>query len=273
MKIVFVAGCLLAIIPVTSWAQQISCGDRPKIERAVEDKIKGDVEGKARILTQRIASGEFKAAVESSKTALYQDHQDVGRDEMDQYFAWIVCQAISLDSSLSTSDKIEKWMTAYKTITSRGISAAPAMPPPPPGSYVFFANGIKFSVKRLVPPRGNSVALLLTITNINDSPTKLMLLQPWPNLSDADGNTLDFDHSVGLQYCRSEDPKWCAGLGNFLVEFQPNLPTNVVLYFSHSDNSYKPSSASFSARILVTISNSQSDVSTSSVAIADIPFK
>jgi hypothetical protein len=45
--VLMIFGCISPIL-----AQQISCGDPPKIQSSVEQKLKADAEGKAQLLTK-----------------------------------------------------------------------------------------------------------------------------------------------------------------------------------------------------------------------------
>src|SRR6185437_5014881 len=116
----FFAIAILFVSAHAAWSQQISCGEVPKIQRSVEQKLKGDVEGKAQLLTKLLGNADVQGTVETSKTELYQQHQDVGRDEIDLYFAWVSCQTIASDRNLSSSDKVNQWMAIYKVLLGRG---------------------------------------------------------------------------------------------------------------------------------------------------------
>jgi hypothetical protein len=119
----FVAFLFLAGSNVAQ-AQQISCGDMPKIQRSIEQKLKGDVEGKAQLFTKLLGNADVQGAVETSKTELYQQHQDVGKDEIDLYFAWVSCQTIASDRNLSSTDKVNQWMAIYKVMLGHGPAVA-----------------------------------------------------------------------------------------------------------------------------------------------------
>ena len=132
MRSVIVVAALLCASSAVVRAQQISCGDVPKIQRSVEQKLKADVEGKAQLFTKLLGNADVKGTVEKSKTELYQEHQDVGKDEIDLYFAWVSCQTIASDQSLSSTDKVNQWMAIYKVLLGRGpagpIAKTPAKP-------------------------------------------------------------------------------------------------------------------------------------------------
>src|SRR5207245_5562024 len=98
-------------------AQQTNCGDLPKdIPKSTQEKLKGDVEGKAQLLTRLIGDAQLKGALETSKAELYQDHQDVDKFQIDRYFAWVACQNIMADPRLTSLQKNDNWMTVYRTL-------------------------------------------------------------------------------------------------------------------------------------------------------------
>jgi hypothetical protein len=73
------------------------CGDAPKdIPVAAQDQIKGDVEGKAQLLTKMLGSAQINGTVEASRTELYEEHKNVDQHQIDMYFMWVSCQTICL---------------------------------------------------------------------------------------------------------------------------------------------------------------------------------
>ena len=277
MKSAFAIAFFVLLGPTAgSAAQQISCGDRPKIERSAEEKLKGDVQGKAQLLTRRLADADIQGTVETSKSELYQQHQDVGRDEIDEYFAWISCQTINSDSNLSTSDKLDKWMAVYKSILSHGVTGSAlkqkSLPELSSAFSVFFIDGVKFSIKRLIPPTNGIVTMIMTITNINDGPTRLSLLPPWPTLTSDDGHAGQFASSEGIQECAGT-AQVCAKTTGSLFEVQPNFPVNIVLRFRWPSDDKKPESASLASRILLVSTDQNSEPVVISLALPDIAFK
>lgn len=276
MRSAFVIALLLFAGPTAVRAQQISCGEVPKIQRSVEQKLKGDVEGKAQLFTKLLGNADLQGAVETSKTELYQQHQDVGKDEIDLYFAWVSCQTIASDRTLSSTDKVNQWMAIYKVLLGRApvgpiVAAAKAPQKTSIESSVFFIDGVKFAVKRLVPPANGRVAMILSVLNINDNATRLILLPPYPTVTDDDGNAGAFAGSEGIQACNNTTTV-CAKQAEQLFLVQPNFPVNIVLRFNWPANSSKPSTASFASRVLIVNTDKASDPTAVSLAFPDIPF-
>lgn len=276
MRTVVAVAIVLSASSAAVRAQQISCGDVPKIQRSVEEKLKADVQGKAQLFTKLLGNADVQGAVERSKTELYQEHQDVGKDEIDLYFAWVSCQTIVSDQNLSSTDKVNQWMAIYKMLLGRG-PAGPTTTAAKPGkkpsvdASVFFIDGLKFSVKKLLPPKNSQVAMILSILNINDNATRLVLLQPFPTLTDDEGNAGHFTGSEGIQYCNGSIAP-CAKQTEAFFTVQPNFPVNAVLRFNWPSGGGKPSTASFSSRVLITNSDKGSEPTAISLAFPDIPF-
>src|ERR1700676_347805 len=84
--------------PVAALAQTVNCGEQPKeLPPDVQERIKGDVEGKAQLFTKLLGSAQLKGTVEASKTELQQKYRDVDKAQMDRYMSWVSCQSIMQD--------------------------------------------------------------------------------------------------------------------------------------------------------------------------------
>jgi hypothetical protein len=259
-------------------AQQINCGDAPKLRSSVEEKLKGDAEGKAQLLTKLLGNAALQGAIETSKTELYQQHQDVGKDEINLYFAWVSCQTISSDKNLASSEKLEKWMTIYKELLGQGSSGQSPKKPSDSArasldASVFFVNGLKISVKKLVPPSNTNITtLILSILNIDDKATGIVLLRPGPTLTDEDGNSGVFFGSDGIQVCAFSNSSACIKQFDGFFQVQPNFPVNVVIKFAGLVGAGKVRSASFASRMLIVTADKDVDPAVVSLAFPDIPF-
>jgi hypothetical protein len=110
---------------------QIACGDSPKdIPIAVQEMLKGDVEGKAQLLTKMLGDAQLKGKVETSRTELHQEHKNLDQYQIDMYFMWVACQALNSDKTLSTGDKIKLWTDVRAAFNPRGTTVlAPARNP------------------------------------------------------------------------------------------------------------------------------------------------
>jgi hypothetical protein len=106
---------------------QISCGDAPKdVPVNTQDSLKGDVEGKAQLFTKLLGNANIKGTVDTSRTELYEHHQNLDQHQIDMMLMWVSCQTISADKNLSTPDKLKLWLEVYSAISRH--SAAPVYP-------------------------------------------------------------------------------------------------------------------------------------------------
>src|SRR5690349_8720966 len=102
------------------WAQQSACGAEPKdVPNVVQDKLRGDVAGKAQLLSRFLGDSQLTGAIETSRFELYQNHQDVDKYQIDRYFAWVACGMIMADGGLTSNQKTEKWLIVYRTLMSK----------------------------------------------------------------------------------------------------------------------------------------------------------
>jgi hypothetical protein len=96
---------------------QVNCGDNPKdIPTGVQNKLNPEIDLKVQLLTKIIGNVELKGAVESDRRTLYAQFEDVDKHSMDLYFSWIACQKIMNEKGLTTPQKLDMWMTIYRTL-------------------------------------------------------------------------------------------------------------------------------------------------------------
>ena len=67
---------LVAVVTASriATAQSVNCGVPPQLpmQSQEEEKIKGDLQGKAQFLTRLLANGNFQGAVEAERKTIYQ---------------------------------------------------------------------------------------------------------------------------------------------------------------------------------------------------------
>src|SRR5258706_921711 len=74
-------GAILLSLPARA---QISCGDVAKeVPLAVREELKGDVEGKAQLLTKLVGDAQLKGKIETSRTELHQEHKNLDQNQVD----------------------------------------------------------------------------------------------------------------------------------------------------------------------------------------------
>ena len=107
--------------PAAAFAQVVDCGRQStELPPDVQERIQGDVEGKAQLFTKLLGDAALKGTVEASKTELQQKYKDVDKAQMDRYMSWVSCQSIMQDKTLTTSDKNRLWVELYREIMGVG---------------------------------------------------------------------------------------------------------------------------------------------------------
>jgi hypothetical protein len=93
---------------------QMQCGDAPKeVPNSVQKELKSDVDAKARLLP-KIAGGELKAAIETSRTELHQEHKNLDQHQIDMYFLWVACQSFD-----KAGAKLSDWLKVRAALTPK----------------------------------------------------------------------------------------------------------------------------------------------------------
>ncbi len=117
---------LFALFPLGFAAQaQVQCGPQPEnIPPDVQQRIQGDVEGKAQIFTKLLGDVNLKGKVNSSRNEVYQKFNDVDKSTIDRYMIWVSCQNIMLNSNLTTADKTKLWIDIYRELTQKHKDSA-----------------------------------------------------------------------------------------------------------------------------------------------------
>jgi hypothetical protein len=97
-------------LPARAQSPTVSCGDASKdVPLVIEEQLRGDVEGKAQLLTKMLGSAQIKGTVDASRTELQEEHKNLDQHQIDMYYLWVSCQVIIADKNLSTPDKVKLW--------------------------------------------------------------------------------------------------------------------------------------------------------------------
>jgi hypothetical protein len=86
------------------------CGSPPEIKgipKEEEDRFKGQLDGRAKILSKLIGDASLAGQVETTKKTITQDFPDLDQAIKFRYFQYVVCVTIMNDTTLSTPQKIE----------------------------------------------------------------------------------------------------------------------------------------------------------------------
>jgi hypothetical protein len=96
---------------------QVQCGAQPQeVPPDVQQRIQGDVEGKAQAFTKLLGDVNLKGKVDASRNEVYQKYNDVDKAHIDHYMIWVSCQNIMLDKQLSARDKSVLWIEIYREL-------------------------------------------------------------------------------------------------------------------------------------------------------------
>ena len=90
---------------------EIACGDVPTdVPIAIQEQLKGEVEGKAQAVTKLLGSANLKGAIDTSRTELHEEHRNLDQHQIDMYSLWVFCQIISSEKTMSAADKAKLLM-------------------------------------------------------------------------------------------------------------------------------------------------------------------
>jgi hypothetical protein len=81
---------------------QVNCGDQPKdVPPDVQQKLSGDIQGKAQLFTKLLGDAGLTGKVDASRNEVYQKYHNIDKSQIDRYMIWVSCQTINADHSLS----------------------------------------------------------------------------------------------------------------------------------------------------------------------------
>ena len=88
---------------------KLSCGAPPELQTKAQDteKIKGDLQGKAQLLSRFVGDASLSGKIEQEKISIYQSADTVSAAQQIAYVYYIFCSIILPDTTLSTPDKIK----------------------------------------------------------------------------------------------------------------------------------------------------------------------
>jgi hypothetical protein len=111
-------GVIGATIGIRTAAAQ-TCGEQPQnLPIEVQQQIKGDAEGKAKLAVRLLGDASLSGSVESSRRELRQKYDNIDRSTVDRYFLWVTCQQIMNDRSMTTPQKLEEYQKVYRLIVA-----------------------------------------------------------------------------------------------------------------------------------------------------------
>jgi hypothetical protein len=93
---------LIVILPMATAAQQPSCGDPPRVD---DQSLKGDLEGKAKLLSRLVGDAGLKGQIEAARTDVFGKYPDAGTARSDAYLEYMFCSFVLSDPKLSAQEK------------------------------------------------------------------------------------------------------------------------------------------------------------------------
>jgi hypothetical protein len=83
------------------------CGDPPPVK---DEKIAGELQGKAQFLSKFLGDAALTGKVESVRTEIFSKYPNADKTWMSAYTQFQVCILLMSDTKMSTSDKISELM-------------------------------------------------------------------------------------------------------------------------------------------------------------------
>jgi hypothetical protein len=89
-------------------AELLNCGAPPQlpVQSQEEEKIKGDLEGRAKFLSGFIGGGDLKGAVEAEHRTIYQAADAIQAAWQAAYLSYLFCSTVMSDNSMSSQEKL-----------------------------------------------------------------------------------------------------------------------------------------------------------------------
>jgi hypothetical protein len=113
-----IAGILfahLALLAGTSaaWSQGGPCGDAPMV---ADERLKGELDSKATVLSRVLGDVKFKGQVEIEKDDVLRRYPNADKLRLNQYFLYTVCLVIMNDTRMPAEQKLQKLIEARESI-------------------------------------------------------------------------------------------------------------------------------------------------------------
>jgi hypothetical protein len=81
---------------------QPSCGDPPRVD---DHTLKGDLEGKAKLLSSLVGDTNLKGKIETARTDIFSKYPNAGPARSDAYLEYMFCSFVLTDPKLSAQEK------------------------------------------------------------------------------------------------------------------------------------------------------------------------
>jgi hypothetical protein len=103
----FILLAMVASTRVVS-AQPPDCGAPPQlpVKSQEEEKVKGELEGKAQFFLRLLAGGDLKGAVEAERRTIYQSADAIQAAWQAAYLSYLFCSTVMSDNTISSQEKL-----------------------------------------------------------------------------------------------------------------------------------------------------------------------
>jgi hypothetical protein len=103
-------GCVFVLLLGSANAQRASlCGSVPQLSGTLEhdEKLKGELQGKAQLLSRLVGEAELGGQIESSRRTIYQNSERYFAAQQDAYLAYMFCVILMEDTTKTSDQKIK----------------------------------------------------------------------------------------------------------------------------------------------------------------------
>lgn len=102
MRNMLIALAIVITAPLLAHAQQ--CGDPPRVD---DQLLKGDLEGKAKLLSSFVGDANLKGRVEAARTDIFSKYPEANQAHSDAYLQYMFCTFVLSDPKLSAQEKFQ----------------------------------------------------------------------------------------------------------------------------------------------------------------------
>jgi hypothetical protein len=112
-SILFLPLLIVALVgnSVVVSAQTLDCGKPPELPYKSQEteKLKGELEGKAQLLSRLVGKGDLKGEVETERNTVFQSADQVLAAWEANYLSYVFCASVMSDPSLSVEQRRDAW--------------------------------------------------------------------------------------------------------------------------------------------------------------------
>ena len=116
--IIFLA---LTCVSYSAKGQSLDCGKPPELPLKQQEieTLKGDLEGKAHLLSRLVGTGNLKGAIESERNTIWQSASETVAAWKVGYLSYLFCASVMSDKSLTSEKRMEALRQFQETMERR----------------------------------------------------------------------------------------------------------------------------------------------------------